>query len=132
MADFEKKVKEIDHLFEKGDKKSMIRAENRANKLKMEIQRSECLEKDTRIAHIEVVLGICQTFLGKFDIATENLESALKNHAKSGVLNLCDSVKALAMFDFARHKIDVMQDAKNIIASFIQLKKSVRMLSVNE
>ncbi len=126
MTGFEKKIEEIDGLLEKGNKASITNAEIKAEMLIVEVRGSECLEKDTRIAKVEVILGICQAFLGKFDDALKNLESALRKHISFDALNLCDAMKALTMLDVSKNRINVIQDAGTIIADFREFTNAVR------
>lgn len=125
MEDFEENLTKINYLLEKGDKESVIKAENEAKKLKIEVQNTECLEREVRIAEVEVILGVCETFLGKFDEALKNLESALRKHASLDVLNLDYWNRAYRMFTICKQGINVFPQASSMIKSFNKFRDNV-------
>jgi len=127
MIDFEKEVEEINNILEKCDKVSFATAEIKAEKLKAEVQSSQCIEKEARVAQIEVIIGMCQAFLGKFDSALKNLESALRKHISFDALDLCDATKALTMLNITKRRVDIIQEAGGIIANFRELRTAVKI-----
>ena len=127
MTDFEKNVKNINILLEKGDRASIEEAEKKAKKLRIEVQSAECLDRDAKIAEAEVILGVCQTFLGKFDAALKNLESALRKHASLDILDLNYWNMAFKMFGICKERTNVLPFAQSIIISFREFRNNVRI-----
>jgi len=126
MADFEEEVEEISNILQKGDEISFAAAEIRAERLKAEVQRSECLEREARIAKVEVVLGTAQAFLGKFDSALKNLESALRKHLSFEALSLGYWNMAYEMLIKCRNRVNMLPEARGIMMSFNEFKNIVR------
>ncbi|MFA6097324.1 MAG: hypothetical protein WC788_06895 [Candidatus Paceibacterota bacterium] len=126
MADFEKEVEEINSILQKGDEMSFAAAEIRAERLKAEVQRSECLEREARIATVEVILGTAQAFLGKFDSALKNLESALKKHVSFEALSLGYWNMAYKMLIKCRNRANMLPEARGMMMSFGEFRDVVR------
>lgn len=127
-TEFAVRAEELNVLIESGSALKIAAAEIKAQALMEEIQGSEDIEKESRIAVAKVALGTAQAFLGKFNLAVLNLETALRKHLDFNALGLCDAIKALTMLNVARNKIDVIGngDAVILISNFQDLKVAVK------
>lgn len=126
MRKFDEEVEKINNILEKGDKASFAKAEVRAKKLKVEIERSKHIKKNVRIAQVEVIIGMCQVFLGKFDVAMSNLESAFKKHISFNALNLDYWNRGFEMLQICRARKNVLPNARIMISSFNDYRDLIR------